>query len=59
MRFTLRFLGFEVLAISTDSEDFEDEGCSLDGGTTAAYPIGFTLRAGEELGVRPEWPYDE
>lgn len=59
MRFTLRLLGFEVLDLSLGDDVAEDEGCSLDGGTTAAYPIGFTMRAGEELGVRPEWPYDE
>lgn len=44
MRFTLRLLGQEVLHFSTDDwiGDALDEACSLDGGTTSAYPIGFT-----------------
>lgn len=38
----MRLLGFEVLHLTTDPDEV-DEACSLDGGTTSAYPIGFTL----------------
>lgn len=39
----MRLLGFEVISISTDAEETADEGASLDGGTTSAYPVGFSL----------------
>lgn len=58
MRLTIRLLGCELLDLYL-STDPDEEACSLDGGATAAYPIGFTLRPGEELGARPEWPYGD
>lgn len=42
MHLTLRLLGFEVLSVEYATDDeYAEGGCSLDGGTTAAYPIGF------------------
>jgi hypothetical protein len=41
VRLTLRLLGTEIFHISTDRDD-EPDGASLDGGTTSAYPMGFT-----------------
>jgi hypothetical protein len=46
VRFTVRFLGLDLIDIclSTEPECVElDEACSLDGGTTGGYPIGFSL----------------
>jgi hypothetical protein len=40
---SLRLFGLELLGIDASTDEAaEDEGCSLDGGTTASTPISFT-----------------
>ena len=49
MRLTIRLLGAEILHISTDPDDaYNDEGDALNGGTSAAYPIGFAPQPGDQ-----------
>lgn len=49
MRFAVRVLGLELLTIEASTEDAEiTEGEELAGGTTSAYPIGFTASAGDQ-----------
>ncbi len=54
----MRVLGLELLAleITTDAEE-ATRGAELAGGTTTAYPLGFTASPGDqrwETGVDPE-----
>lgn len=44
MRLTLALLGWELdITLGPESPEAEDAGSSLDGGTTASTPIGFSL----------------
>lgn len=48
MRLTLTLCGFE-LDITLGRETSDEPGCSLDGGTTASYPVGFVRS------ILPDW----
>jgi len=52
MRLSIRFLGLDLLDLdlSTDSPSPEpdDRARDLSGGTTAAYPVGFTPSPGDQ-----------
>lgn len=50
MRFAVRMLGLELLSIEASTEDAteETEGEELAGGTTSAYPVGFSASAGDQ-----------
>lgn len=55
MRVTLRLLGLEVFSLEATTDEEATEGCSLDGGTTASYPVGFTWERGDGFADRPEY----
>ena len=62
MRFTVRFLGLDLIdiCVSTEPECVElDEACSLDGGYTASQPINVAWRPGEGIDHVPESPYED
>ena len=48
MRLVVRILGAEVFAIETGAEPEDDTERDLSGGTTAAYPVGFTPSPGDQ-----------
>lgn len=49
MRLTVRLLGLELLSVEASTEDeVAEEGAELAGGTTSAYPLGFTLSPGDQ-----------
>lgn len=50
MRFSVRVFGLELLTIEASTEDAEEatEGTELAGGTTVAYPLGFTASPGDQ-----------
>jgi hypothetical protein len=64
MRLTLTLLGWTLdLNLGLDTVEAEDT-CSLDGGTTSAYPIGFTGQWTQPLEWQPPertipWPEEE
>ena len=57
-RLAFSFLGVELFAVTIEGDE-AGEFCSLDGGTTSAYPIGFAAAPYEHEAPEHTWQGDE
>lgn len=48
MNLTVRVLGLELFALEITTDGAPSEGAELAGGTTTAYPLGFTASPGDQ-----------